>query len=140
MDYSICVELVQDGKTPIEHAQIQIEQRSKNFEKKRRRWREHRCSNVYRGVMARVHHPSLPEIRGLHCEELYPGDYYGKSNRVNHSHIAPVKDLYRGRAFEISPEAPYFLGLNGSISSEEMNTIGSSDTSLYNLFEEEYRK
>ncbi len=138
MDYSIRVYLQSDTKTPTEHAIIVVEQKSKNYKKKRRRWREHRCSNVYRGVKVYVSHPSLPLNNfGFHEEWLGIGDYYGKSDLVNHSYHEDAKEFYRGKNFEISNEEPFFTNMVGTISSDD---VYNSNIDLTLLFSDTYKK
>ena len=138
MDYSIKVRLITDSKNPIEQAEIFIEQRSKNYEKKRRRWREHRCANYYRSVRMNVVHPSIPlNSFGFHAEWLSTSDYFGKSDLVNHSLSESVKHFYRGPKFEISAEQPYMTGLNGSAGSDDIN---NTVLDLYNFYLENSNK
>lgn len=138
MDYTINVYLQSDTKIPTEHAVIVVEQKSKNFKKKRRRWREHRCSNVYRGVKVYVSHPSLPLNNfGFHEEWLGIGDYHGKSDLVNHHLHTDAKHFYRGKNFEISKEEPFFTNMVGTISSDDVYNA-SIDLTL--LFSDTYKK
>ncbi len=138
MDYTIHVYLQSDTKTPTEHAIIVVEQKSKNFKKKSRRWREHRCSNVYRGVKVYVSHPSLPLNNfGFHEEWLGIGDYYGKSDLVNHHLHTDAKHFYRGRNFEISKEEPFFTNMVGTITSDD---VYNTNIDLTLLFSDTYKK
>lgn len=138
MDYTIHVYLQSDTKTPTEHAIIVVEQKSKNFKKKSRRWREHRCSNVYRGVKVYVSHPSLPLNNfGFHEEWLGIGDYYGKSDLVNHHLHTDAKHFYRDRNFEISKEEPFFTNMVGTITSDD---VYNTNIDLTLLFSDTYKK
>ncbi len=138
MDYTIKVYMQTDTKTPTEHAVIVVEQRSKNFRKKIRRWREDRCSNTYKGGTVCISHPSLPLNKlGFHEEWFGIGDYIGKANLVNHSVLTDVKEFFKGKNFEISTEKPFFTNMTGKIVSD---AVYKTDIDLTLLFSDTYKK
>lgn len=123
------VYLQTDGKNPIEEAIIIIEQSSKNFYKKHRRWKEHRSENYYSQVNVDVNHPNLHNNWCANIEKMYCGSYIGKAS-VNHRYVCNVKYLYRGRREEISSEHPYIVMATGNISCGEI----AENFELTNLF------
>lgn len=58
-DYTIRVYITDKVEDESTLAEIRVEQKSKNYKKKHKRWREHRCWNLYRNVVVMVYHPTI---------------------------------------------------------------------------------
>ncbi len=125
MDYRIRVYIIADQQDLENHAFIKIEQSSKNYRKRKRRWRDHKCVNTYMRVCCDVSHPML-----YNSERLYVSDYSGKSY-VNHSHTVAFS-VYRRKGSTMTTEQPYFIGMNGTIMSESIGNKTMLD--LYFFF------
>ena len=90
-------------------ATISIEQRSKNYQKKHKRWREHHLENIYANVSGSISHSSYTNGVG----SFILSNYYG-SSLVNHSCTQVVKSIFKGESLG-DGDTPYFCTLWGAI-------------------------
>ena len=109
---------------------IYLQQESKNYQKKHRRWREHRGWNAYRDVNVMVFHPTVPDS----IQKFYVEDYHG-GNTVNHSCTREVKATYNYDCSKGTAK-PYFNSISGTISADGISTFMNLNT----LFGEELKK
>lgn len=89
---------------------VQVEQSSKNFKKKVRRWRQHRDTNAYMYVKVRLLHPSLWEDMRLEPRTVQLENYYG-NKAVNHRRVTTLHGVY-GDHPELDNIQPYILGFD----------------------------
>lgn len=90
-------------------AKISIEQSSKNYQKKHKRWREHHLDNTYANVSGSISHSSYANGVGSFVLSNYNG-----SSLVNHSYTCDVKQFFKGESLG-GGDSPYFCTLWGTI-------------------------
>ena len=110
MDYSISVHYESVSDT---EGKIVVEQRSKNFKKKVRRWREHRNGNSYSNVYVTLYHPSLVQSYGSDHFTSGPLEYNGKES-VNHYFVSLV-NVYSYNGRQLNESRPYITELKGNV-------------------------
>lgn len=127
-DYSARIYAEYDGEN--KKSVIYLQQESKNYQKKHRRWREHRGWNAYRDVNVMVFHPTVPDS----IQRFYVDDYHG-GNTVNHSCTREVKVTYNCNSSKGEAKA-YFNSISGTISADGISAFMDLNT----LFGEELKK
>lgn len=119
LDYSVKVFMVDDGKNPIESAVIRLEQRGKNWKKRRRCWRQHRSATYFSRMEVVLHHTYFTNRQGNHIETFYVAPYEG-GNSVNHYATQDLCEMRRGRTTVINDEQPYFVRISGRAEAKDV--------------------
>ena len=137
LDYSVKLIMIGDGKNPIERAVIRVEQRGKNWKKRRRCWRQHRSATYFSKMEIVLHHTYFTNRLGNHIETFYTAPHEG-GNSVNHYSTQELYEMRRGRKVVINDEQPYFVRISGRVESHDVGPWNTLD--VEELFRQELNR